>query len=258
MATNYILKGTTNLLITSCNRTITTPTPSTIRLLQFSPFLNPNFSHISLSLPSFARRHVRHQCTAAETTVTSPETASEILAVPDMAAVRAAAGLLDIRVGKVLKAWRHPDADTLYVEEVDIGEDEPRTICSGLVKFVNIDLLQDRKVVVLANLKPRNMRGIKSCGMLMAASDAPHENVELLVPPTDSVPGERIWFGSDDEKENQPDAAPANQIQKKKLWELVQPHLKTDAACVAVLDGRLMMTSAGPVASSSLMNANIS
>ncbi|XP_074292115.1 uncharacterized protein LOC141618969 [Silene latifolia] len=262
MATNYILKGTTNLLITSCNRTISTiPTPSTIRLLPFSPFLNPNFSPVSLSLPSFAHRHVRLQCTAAETTTTSPDTAPPPAAppaAPDMAAVREAAGLLDIRVGKVLKAWRHPDADTLYVEEVDIGEDEPRTICSGLVKFVNIDLLQDRKVVVLANLKPRNMRGIKSSGMLMAASDASHENVELLVPPEDSVPGERIWFGSEDEKENQPDAASANQIQKKKVWELVQPHLKTDAACVAVLDGRFMMTSAGPVASSSLLNANIS
>jgi aminoacyl tRNA synthase complex-interacting multifunctional protein 1 len=72
--------------------------------------------------------------------------------------------------------------------------------------------LQDKKVVVLANLKPRNMRGVKSSGMLMAASDASHENVELLVPPEDSLPGERIWFGSEEEKENQPAAATANQV----------------------------------------------
>lgn len=175
-----------------------------------------------------------------------------------MEAVKEAAKSLDIRVGKVLKAWRHPDADSLYVEEVDIGEAEPRTICSGLVKFVPIDDLQDKKVIVLSNLKPRNMRGIKSCGMLMAASDASHENVELLVPPEDSIPGERIWFGSEDEKENQPDAASPNQIQKKKVWEAVQPHLKTDVSCIAMLDEHYMRTSAGPVISKSLKNANIS
>ncbi|WVZ84491.1 hypothetical protein U9M48_031520 [Paspalum notatum var. saurae] len=122
------------------------------------------------------------------------------------------AGLLDIRVGRVLKAWRHPEADTLYVEEVDVGEAEPRTICSGLVNFLPIEELQDSNVIVLANLKPRNMRGIKSNGMLMAASDASHENVELLVPPKGSVPGERIWFGSEEEKDRQSDPASPNQV----------------------------------------------
>ena len=67
-------------------------------------------------------------------------------------------------------------------------------------------------MVVLANLKPRNMRGVKSYGMLMAASDAPHENVELLVPPEGSLPGERIWFGSEEDKEKQPAAASPNQV----------------------------------------------
>ncbi|CAN6270687.1 unnamed protein product [Urochloa humidicola] len=145
------------------------------------------------------------------------------------------AGLLDIRVGKVVKAWRHPEADTLYVEEVDVGEAEPRTICSGLVNFLPIEELQDSSVIVLANLKPRNMRGVKSNGMLMAASDASHENVELLTPPEGSVPGERVWFGSEEEKDSQSDPASPNQIQKKKIWESVQPHLKTTDNCIAVL-----------------------
>jgi len=65
---------------------------------------------------------------------------------------------------------------------------------------------------VLANLKPRNMRGIKSNGMLMAASDASHETVELLKPPEGSTPGERIWFGSEEEKGQQQDAATPNQV----------------------------------------------
>ena len=51
--------------------------------------------------------------------------------------------LLDIRVGKILKAWKHPEADSLYVEEVDVGEPEgPRTICSGLVKYVPQEALE--------------------------------------------------------------------------------------------------------------------
>lgn len=172
--------------------------------------------------------------------------------------IKEAAEALDIRVGRILKAWRHPEADSLYVEEVDVGEAEPRTICSGLVNYIPLDHLQDINVVVLANLKPRNMRGIKSNGMLMAASDASHETVELLKPPEGSTPGERIWFGSEEEKDQQPDAATPNQVQKKKIWESVQPHLKTTDTCVAVLGERPMRTSAGVVESPTLKNANIS
>lgn len=56
------------------------------------------------------------------------------------------------------------------------------------------------------------MRGIKSNGMLLAASDEPHEHVELLVPPEGSIPGERVWFGSEDDKEEQLSAANPNQV----------------------------------------------
>lgn len=172
--------------------------------------------------------------------------------------IKDAANSLDIRVGRILRAWRHEEADSLYVEEVDVGEAEPRIICSGLVKYVPLGHLQERSVIVLANLKPRNMRGVKSNGMLMAASDASHENVKLLEPPEGSVPGERIWFGSADEKDNLPDVATPNQVAKKKIWELVQPHLKTDGACVAALGTHCMRASRGVVVSPSLKDANIS
>ncbi len=54
--------------------------------------------------------------------------------------------------------------------------------------------------MVICNLKPRNMRGIKSHGMLLAASDEPHLVVEPLVPPADAKPGERVWFGDNREQ----------------------------------------------------------
>ncbi|VVB06317.1 unnamed protein product [Arabis nemorensis] len=172
--------------------------------------------------------------------------------------VKETANLLDIKVGRIVKAWQHEEADSLYVEEVDIGEAEPRIICSGLVKYVPLDLLQGASVVVLANLKPRNMRGVKSCGMLLCASDSAHENVELLVPPQGSVSGDRVWFGNEEDLEQLPEPAPPNKVQKKKMWESVQPLLKTDASGVSMLKEHLMRTSSGLVTSKTLRNANIS
>ena len=66
-------------------------------------------------------------------------------------------------------------------------------------------------MVVLANLKARNMRGVKSNGMLLAASDASHETVELLQPPAEAVPGQRLWFGEEGEGDAQKEAATPNQ-----------------------------------------------
>ena len=95
----------------------------------------------------------------------------------------ALAGYLDLRVGKITSCELHPEADSLYVEQIEVGEEEPRTIISGLVKFVPQEQMQDRRVIVVCNLKARNMRGIKSHGMVLCASDEAHENVEPLQPP---------------------------------------------------------------------------
>lgn len=197
-------------------------------------------------------------CTAPSNVSVQEHDSSEEDEESKLRKIKDAANSLDIRVGRILRAWRHEEADSLYVEEVDVGEAEPRIICSGLVKYVPLDQLQERSVIVLANLKPRNMRGVKSNGMLMAASDASHENVELLEPPEGAVPGERIWIGSADEKDNLPDVATPNQVAKKKIWELVQPHLKTDGACIAALATHCMRASTGVVVSPSLKDANIS
>ncbi|CAL5028327.1 unnamed protein product [Urochloa decumbens] len=245
----------------SCARLLPS-SPSTlgsVRARAGVSFLAPPTSPAAVARSS---RNLALFCTSSpspqtEAAVAAPAAASggEEKAEPT---VEELAGLLDIRVGRVVKAWRHPEADTLYVEEVDVGEAEPRTICSGLVNFLPIEELQDSSVIVLANLKPRNMRGIKSNGMLMAASDASHENVELLTPPEGSVPGERVWFGSEEEKDRQSDPASPNQIQKKKIWESVQPHLKTTDNCIAVLIEHPMWTSAGPVFCKSLQGARVS
>eukprot|EP01023_Acetabularia_acetabulum_P069050 TRINITY_DN990_c0_g1_i6.p1 TRINITY_DN990_c0_g1~~TRINITY_DN990_c0_g1_i6.p1 ORF type:complete len:263 (-),score=57.61 TRINITY_DN990_c0_g1_i6:70-858(-) len=178
-----------------------------------------------------------------------------VLEVKESSKVEVPISVLDIRVGKILEVAPHPDADSLYVETVDMGEEEPRTIVSGLVKYVPVEEMKDRLVIVLANLKPRNMRGIKSFGMLLCASDQAHENVDPLMPPSESIIGERIYFGEN--VEQQPAESP-NKVQKKKMWEALQPDLKTSESGEAQWKEQTMMTANGPVQSSKIMNGNIS
>lgn len=79
---------------------------------------------------------------------------------------------LEIRIGKVLEIGKHPEADSLYVEKVDLGEPAgPRTIVSGLVEFCTEEYLLNLDVVVLCNLKPRVFKGINSQGMLLCSSN---------------------------------------------------------------------------------------
>jgi methionyl-tRNA synthetase len=79
-------------------------------------------------------------------------------------------GKVDLRVGQVLSAERVKGADKLLHLKVDIGESEPRTIVAGIAAVYDPDGLIGRKVVIVANLHPRKLRGIESNGMIVAAS----------------------------------------------------------------------------------------
>ncbi|KAJ8335779.1 hypothetical protein SKAU_G00391210 [Synaphobranchus kaupii] len=136
---------------------------------------------------------------------------------------------LDMRVGRIVTAEKHPDADSLYVEQVDVGEAAPRTVVSGLVKHVPIEQMQNRMAVILCNLKPAKMRGVVSQAMVMCASSP--DKVEILDPPSGAAPGDRVTFQGfqgEPDKELNP---------KKKVWEQVQPDLRTDGQCVATYKG---------------------
>lgn len=151
--------------------------------------------------------------------------------------------LIDLRVGHILRAINHPNADSLYVSTIDCGDapgsdntsvDEAtgktvRTVCSGLNGLVPLEEMQGRKVVVVCNLKPVTMRGIKSAAMVLAASPKVAEGedshggpVELVNPPADAPAGERVffegWSAGEPEKQLNP---------KKKIWETFQPGFTT-------------------------------
>lgn len=77
---------------------------------------------------------------------------------------------VELRVGEILVAERIPKADKLLRFEINLGEAEPRQILAGLAEYYEPETLVGRKVVVVANLKPRKMRGLESQGMICAAS----------------------------------------------------------------------------------------
>jgi methionyl-tRNA synthetase len=79
--------------------------------------------------------------------------------------------LVHLKVAKVDEVEDHPNADSLYVLRLSIGE-EARTICAGLRKHVPKEELKGSVVVIVYNLKPANLRGVESAGMLLAAEDA--------------------------------------------------------------------------------------
>ncbi|KAI1127377.1 hypothetical protein F5Y10DRAFT_194956 [Nemania abortiva] len=159
--------------------------------------------------------------------------------------------LIDLRVGHILKAIKHPEADSLYVSTIAMG-DKPgtddteeyegqvcRTVCSGLNGLVPLEEMQGRKVVVVANLKPVKMRGIKSCAMVLAASPRLKEGevddhkgpVELVTPPADAKAGERVCF---DGWRGEPEGV---LNPKKKIWETFQPGFTTTDNLEVAFDG---------------------
>ncbi|XP_043258254.1 tyrosine--tRNA ligase, cytoplasmic isoform X2 [Colletes gigas] len=162
---------------------------------------------------------------------------------------------LDIRVGKIVEVSKHPDADSLYVEKIDLGESTgPRTIVSGLVNYVPLEEMKDRMVVILANLKPANLRGIQSHGMVLCASvDLPTKQVEPLRPPVDSTPGEKIVV------EGYEDGSPDAVLNpKKKVWEKLQVDLVVNGNGEASWSGNLLFTaSGGKLTTDTLKNVTI-
>ena len=129
--------------------------------------------------------------------------------------------MISFKIGRILKAELHPDADSLYVSQIDLGESEPRTVVSGLVKYIPLDKMV-RDVVCICNLKPAAMRGIKSSAMVLAASPSTGEKdtVELVTPP-EGKPGTVLQFQGFE-------GTPEVQLNpKKKVFEQIQPGFST-------------------------------
>ena len=152
--------------------------------------------------------------------------------------------VVDIRVGKIVKAWEHPEADKLWAEEIDVGLEKPLQVCSCLREFKTLEDMTNAEVLVICNMKPNKMRGLNSEAMVLCASNEAHTKVDFVKPPSGAKIGERVTFeGFEGEPEKVLNP-------KKKQLDKVLPKLKTDADGVACYDGKKAMTSAGPCSSS--------
>ena len=94
---------------------------------------------------------------------------------------------VDLRAGEVLSAERVPKADKLLLLKIDIGEEKPRQVLAGIAQYYEPEKLIGRKVVVVANLKPRKLRGFESQGMVVAASFG-EEGRPVIATFTEDVP----------------------------------------------------------------------
>jgi len=94
---------------------------------------------------------------------------------------------VDLRVGQVVSAERIPKADKLLLMKIDIGEEQPRQVLAGIAQYYEPEKLINRKVVVVANLKPRKLRGLESQGMVVAASYG-EEGQPVIATFTEDVP----------------------------------------------------------------------
>ena len=96
---------------------------------------------------------------------------------------------LELRVAEIVSAAPHPQADRLLVLRVRVGEEE-RTLVAGIRRHYSESELVGKKIVVVANLEPAEIRGVNSEGMLLAAST--DRALALLVPERDIQTGARI------------------------------------------------------------------
>jgi len=146
----------------------------------------------------------------------------EVKVVVRQTAGEATFACLDVRVGTILAAVAHPSAQSLIVETIDLGESEPRTIVSGLIGFYTPDELVGRKVLIVCNLKPKNLKGIVSNGMVMAASievDG-QKLLDLVTPQDDSNSGDRVFCeGIEGE---------IDEVLSPKRWTRISGNLHTD------------------------------
>jgi methionyl-tRNA synthetase len=145
---------------------------------------------------------------------------------------------IDLRVATITAVEQHPEAEKLYIETIDTGAEEPTQIVSGLVPYYKPEELLGKNIILVANLKPAKLRGVKSYGMLLAA-DGGDGSLEVLFAP-DAKPGDQVLLEG---------AAPAEEPKKKlsidKFFKIpirVEDHQVKVGDGVLTLDGKALTT----------------
>mmetsp|Transcript_39018 Transcript_39018/g.94340 ORF Transcript_39018/g.94340 Transcript_39018/m.94340 type:complete len:229 (+) Transcript_39018:84-770(+) len=164
---------------------------------------------------------------------------------------------LEFKVGVITKVWNHPEADKLYCEEIDVGEESVRQIASGLRPYMTTDDMLGARLLVVSNLKAKNLVRFKSHGMVLCAKETLEdgtERCEFVQPPEEAPIGEVVTF----EGLPKPHPLSGAQVDKKKVWVNCAQNMKSNDDCVATWNGHAFMTSAGPCKTKTIKNAQLS
>lgn len=156
---------------------------------------------------------------------------------------------LKLQVGLIKSCRRHEASDKLYISDIDINQESTIQVCSGLVPFIPIEQMSQRRVVVVTNMRNRKLRGEVSQGMILAAESSKSEGermkgagetgetnntiVEPVDPPKSSIVGERLYFDGLDKKFEPPKL-------KDKVWEFLQPKLATNEKGQVVFEDKVL------------------
>ena len=165
--------------------------------------------------------------------------------------------LTDLRVGKVTSAKIMEGFNDVYELKIDIGEEQPRNIGTGLRNYVPIEKIQDSKVILFSNLKPKRFgKDFESHGMIMCAGkkdkDNNKETFELIRPNENAKIGEKVFIEGEEHDNN---VVP--QISGGRFQKCIN-YFKTDENCFCMYNGKKIVTESGPIKVESLANCDIS
>jgi len=176
---------------------------------------------------------------AAEAAAAAPSTPA-----PDPALRARFHEKVELTVARITAVERHPKADKLFIESVDLGT-EKRQIVSGLVGYYTPEELSGRNVIMVTNLKPARLRGVESQGMLLAAQDG--TQVEVLFADY-AQPGDRVTL----EGEREPEAA-RGEID---IEEFFRVPIRVQDSCILV-EGAALECAGRPLATAKVKDGQV-
>ncbi len=158
---------------------------------------------------------------------------------------------MTLKVSKIVDVQRHPNGDKLYIIQVDTGAEEPTTIVSSIVPYYTEEQLHGKNIVLVQNLKPANFRGVKSRGMLLAASDrdeaVPHSTCEVLFADQYPIGTELLPEGFD---------APENPRSQVKADQFFSLRLYTENGVVKI-DGKPIQAEGKALVATTYVNGEV-
>ena len=157
------------------------------------------------------------------------------------------ASFVDCRVGEITEVNNIEGSSKLYSLEVEVGEESTRHIVCAARKFYTRESLQGKLVCVYLNAEPTDVFGEISEGVLLGCGPD-DKHVELLEPPLESQPGDRVYFGQHTEGDE------FSVDHGNRHWKKALCDLRVDGSGDAVYKGESVYTDYGNVTAPSLTN----